>query len=355
MAISGRRRFGIVAVVAALTVAAIGVANVRADPAPDLPPIGGEELLASALAALARPFTISGDVETRFDLGIPQIPSSVSGSSGGGVMGAVSLVTGDQRYKVWHSPDGVRVAHLLAFSEQDLVVSRSDAWFWDSSDMSAVHFGFPRMNLGDALPPGGLPFVRSADIQRIAQRALETLAPYANISVRTESSVAGRPAYALALTPTSTVTLIGRIVVSIDAETRLPLRFQVFARGSDAAAIEAAFTSVSFDAIDPSMFSFTPPEGTTVRQAADVIAQARESAESDAGTPPVSEPWIFGRGFDLRAALRLHSALPAGAGALLPYAGPLLSAITVVRDGQTWLLVGPVSVATLEQDAASLP
>jgi len=30
-------------------------------------------------------------------------------------------------------------------------------------------------------------------------------------------------------------------------------------------------------------------------------------------------------------------------------------AITVERDGQTWLLVGPVSVATLEQDAASLP
>ena len=121
MAISGRRRIGIVAVVAALAVAAVGVASVRADPAPDLPPIRGDALLASTLAALARPFTISGDVETRFDLGIPQIPSSVSGGAGGGLMGAVSLVTGDQRYKVWHSTDGVRVAHLLAFSEQDLI------------------------------------------------------------------------------------------------------------------------------------------------------------------------------------------------------------------------------------------
>lgn len=352
MAISGRRRIGIVALVAALTVAALGVASVRADPAPDLPPIGGDELLASSLAALARPFTISGEVQTRFDMGIPQIPSSVSGGAGGGVIGAVSLVAGDQRYKVWRSADGVRVAHILGFSEQDLVVSRSDAWFWDSSDMSAVHFGFPGMKLWEAAPAAAA--VRNADIQEFARRALDAVAPYADVSVETTSTVAGRPAYVLVLTPTSPLTLIGRIAVAIDAETRLPLRFQVFPRGSDSAAIEAGFTNVSFGPIDPSMFAFTPPPGTTVRQAADVIAEARASADG-AGTPPLSDPQIFGQGFDLRVALRLDSALPDGAGALLPYSGPLLSAITVERDGQTWLLVGPVSVATLEKDAASLP
>jgi hypothetical protein len=354
MAISGRRRFGIMAVVVALAIAAVGVASVRADPAPDLPPIGGDQLLASSLAALARPFTISGEVETRFDLGIPQIPASVSGGTGGGVMGALSLVTGDQRYKVWRSPDGVRIAHLLAFSEQDLVASASDAWFWDSSDMSAVHFGFPGMKLWEAAPPPYQAAVRDADILEFSQRALEAVAPYAEVSVDTTSIVAGRSAYGLVLTPTSTLTLVGRVVVAIDAETRLPLRFQVFPRGSDAAAIEAGFTSVSFDAIDPSMFSFTPPPGTTVRQAADVIAEARASGDGD-GSPAMSEPRIFGRGFDLRVAIRLDSALPDGAGALLPYSGPLLSAITVERDGQTWLLVGPVSLATLEEDAASLP
>ena len=153
---------------------------------------------------------------------------------------------------------------------------------------------------------------------------------------------------------TSTLTLIGRIDVAIDAETRLPLRFQVFPRESDAAAIEAGFTSVSFEPIDPSMFSFTPPPGTTVHQAADVIAHLRAAAGND-GTPPVSDPRVFGRGFDLRVAVRLDVPLPAAAGQLLPYAGPLVSAITVERDGQTWLLVGPVSVATLEEDAATLP
>jgi hypothetical protein len=351
MAISGRRRFSAVALVVALAVAAIGVASVRADPSPDLPPVGGDQLLASSLTALALPFTIAGDVDTHVDLGIPQIPASVSG--GGGVMGSLWLVAGDQRYKVWRSSDGVRVAHLLAFSEQDVVVSASDAWFWDSSDMSAVRLGgSPATNVWEGSPRAAA--VRDADFLRFARRALEAVAPYADVSVGPTATVAGRPGYGLVLTPTSTLTLIGRVVVSIDAETRLPLRFQVFPRGSDAAAVEVGFTSVSFGAIDPSMFSFTPPPGATVRQAADVVAEARASAEDDS-TPPVSDQRFLGRGFDVRVALRLGSALPDGARELLPYVGPLLSAITVERDGQSWLLVGPVSVATLEQDAASLP
>jgi hypothetical protein len=349
MAILGRRRSAIVAVVAALVVAAIGVANVRADPAPDLPAIGGDALLASSLAALAGPVTISGNVETRFDLGIPQIPSSVSGGLGGGVAGVLSLVTGDQRYEVWRSPEGVRIAHLLPFSEQDLVVNASDAWFWDASDMSAVHAGSPGMKLWRASSSVG-----GADVLGSVRRALDALAPYADVSVDTTSTVAGRPAYTLVLTPTSTLTLVGRIAVAVDAETRLPLRLQVFARGGDRAAAEAGFRDVSFDAIDPSMFAFAPPPGTTVRQGADVIAGIRASAGHDPA-PPASDPLTFGSGFDLRVAARLGAALPEAVAALLPYAGPLLSAITVERDGQTWVLMGPVSVATLEEDAASLP
>jgi outer membrane lipoprotein-sorting protein len=353
MAISGKRRIAIVVLAAALVVAGLGVANVRADPTPDLPSIGAGELLASALGALARPFTIAGDVATHVDLGIPQIPAGVSGGSGGGLLGAVNLMAGDQAYKIWRSRDGVRVAHLLPFAEQDVVVDRHDAWFWDSSDMSAIHLaGVPGTALWDASAPAAV--VRDADLPLIARRVLEAVAPYADVTVDGTARVAGRAAYELIMTPTSTLTLVGRIAVAIDAETRLPLRVQVFPRGGDGAAIEAGFTVVSFDPIDPSMFAFSPPPGAPVREAADVLADAGGPADAGA-PPPVSEPRVFGRGFDLRVALRLNSPLPTEAKALLPYAGLLLSAITVERDAQTWLLVGPVSVATLEQDAASLP
>ena len=242
MAISGRRRIAIVGLIAALVVAGLGVANVRADPTPDLPSIGGDELLASTLGALARPFTISGDVDTHVDLGIPQIPAGVSGGSGGGLMGAVNLVAGDQAYKIWRSRDGARVAHLLPFAEQDVVVDPHDAWFWDSSDMSAIHLaGVPGTTLWDASAPAAA--VRDADLLLLAQGALDAVAPYADVTVDGTARVAGRPAYQLVLTPTSTLTLVGRITVAIDAETRLPLRLQVFPRGSDGAAIEAGFTA----------------------------------------------------------------------------------------------------------------
>jgi len=353
MAISGRRRIGIMVVVAAVAITVVGVASVRADPSPDLPPIGGDELLGSALGALARPFTIAGAVDTHVDLGIPQIPAAVGGGSAGGPLGAIAAVAGDQRYKVWRSPDGVRVAHLLPFAEQDVVVDRHDAWFWDSSDMSAIHLaGIPGTTPWDASPSATA--LRDADLVRFSQRMLEAVAPYADVTVDGTATVAGRPAYQLVLTPRSTLTLIGRITVAVDAATRLPLRLQVFPRNSDGAAIEAGFTNVSFGPIEPSMFVFTPPPGTTVRQAADVIADARRSSGEHA-SPPVSDPHVFGRGFDLRVAVELEEPLPIDARAFFPYAGPLLSAITVERDGHTWLLVGPVSVATLEQDAASLP
>ncbi len=350
---SGRRRIGIVMIVAAVAVAAAGVASVRADPAPDLPAIAGDELLASSIAALARPFSIAGDVSTHVDLGIPQLPSGFAGGTGEGVMGALSLIGGDQRLKVWHSPDGVRIARLLPFSEQDLVVSPTDAWFWDSSDMSAVHLGVPGMRLWDPASTGLV--MREADLMAFTRGALETLEPYADVDVDATTTVAGRPAYELTLTPTSTVTLIGRIAVAIDAETRLPLRFRVSPRGSDSAAIDIGFTSVSYDVIDPSMFSFTPPPGTTVRQGADVLTGARSWMEGRDGSPLTSDPRWFGGGFDVRVAIQLDSPLPADVRQLLPYAGPLLSAITVERGGAAWVLVGPVSVATLQADAASLP
>ena len=189
----------------------------------------------------------------------------------------------------------------------------------------------------------------------IARRAILALAPYADVSVEGTAVVAGQPSYELVLTPTSTLTLIGRIAVSVDAKTRLPLQIQVFPRGSDSPAIEGGFISVSYDPIDPSMFAFTAPPGATVRQAQDVVAAMEQHATTTSAQPLTGpEQYSFGDGFETRIAIELHAPLPGEAAALLPYAGPLLSAITVERGGSTWLLVGPVPVATLEQDAATL-
>lgn len=344
-----RSRLGIAATAAALGLAAIGVASVRATAAPDLPTVGADRLLESTLRALAQPFTVSGDVSTSVDLGIPQIPSSL----GGGALGPVALPIGDQRFKVWHSPEGVRVAHLLDVGEQDLVANAREGWFWDSASMTA--FPLPIAPAGTMVLPGAAPSdMATPDLLSIARRAISALAPYADVTVPATTLVADRPAYELVLTPSSTLTLIGRIEVSIDAGTRLPLRLRVFPRGSETAAIDGGFTSVSFDAIDPSMFAFTPPPGATVRPATDLFGGPRQ-APADGAPPAPAEHRVFGSGFDVRFAYRLSSPLPQDVSTLLPYAGPLLSAIAVERDGRTWVLAGPVPVATLERDAATLP
>jgi hypothetical protein len=339
----------VVATVAALAVAAAGVGAVRADPSPSLPPVAPDRLLASTLEALARPFSISGGVTTRIDLGLPELP----GNLGGGVDGPVALLLGEQRYRVWRSSDGLRVSHLLAFREQVFVAGAAGAWWWDSQPMTATRLRLGHLAAGSAAGP--LPSPSPGEVLGSAYEILERVEPYAEVSVEGASRVAGRPVYELVLRPTSDATRIGRIVVAIDAPTRLPLRYAVFPRGGGDAAIEAAFTDVSFDAIDASMFAFTPPAGATVRDADELAAGADGGMPRDHGTPGPSAWRAFGDGFDLRFAVRLEGAVPDDARGLLPYAGPLASVIAVERGSATWVLFGPVGVGTLEGDAATLP
>ena len=155
--------------------------------------------------------------------------------------------------------------------------------------------------------------------------------------------------YQLTLTPSSPLTLIGRITVAIDEESHLPLRVQVFAKGAADPAMEAAFTTVSFDPIDPSMFTFSPPAGATVSTHHGTMIGSGAGASP---TPPATR--TFGKGFDTRVAIRIDQPVPAAAQALLPYAGPLGSAMTVEAGGHSWVLFGAVGLDTLRADASSL-
>src|SRR5438552_11316111 len=182
---------------------------------------------------------------------------------GGGPSG-IESVLGDQRFKVWSSPDGLRVAQLLPYAERVFVGSRTDLWTWNSDTDLAVHTPVdPAMN-------------RAASMAReqilgnpvdLAARILRAVSNVAEVSVGAPQEVAGRATYTLRLAPLSQVIKIGEIDVAIDAETRVPLRVEVFPRGSMDPAINVGFSSVDFGPIDPGMFSFTPPPGAAVRQA----------------------------------------------------------------------------------------
>ena len=354
MRISNRVRAGVLVTVVAIAVAFAGTSALRANPAPALPAVAPAQLLASTLNALAGPVTISGDVITKADLGLPDLPAGLGGVSAG----PVSLIIGQQRFKVWLSPDGARVAHLLPFDEQDVVANHNDVWIWDSAKMTAAHLSLAsvpaeKARAGSLSPPS------TADVLALARQVLAAVQPYADVSVDGTARVAGRPVYRLTLTPRSSLTRIGRIVVAVDEQTRLPLSLQVFAKGAQDPALEAGFTKVSFDPIEASTFQFTPPPGATVTQIDPAKIKAGLSANHawghSAASDQIADLRTFGEGFDLRWAVKLSGPLPPEAAALLPYAGPLASAEAVERDGATWLLFGFVDLPTLQLDAGRLP
>ena len=105
--------------------------------------------------------------------------------------------------------------------------------------------------------------------------------------VGTDARVAGREAYELVLEPRDGDTLVGEISVAIDAETGAALAASVTARGASEPAFSVAFTEVSFEAPDASVFAFTPPEGTAVTEHDVPVPTAAEleqmKAEHEAG------------------------------------------------------------------------
>ncbi len=353
MASRTRTRLTAIALAATVVLGAAGVSAVRAGAPSELPPISPRELLASSIEAAATPFSISGDVTSRIDTGLPDLPGTLGGA-GSGLGGLATAIVGTQHFKVWRSPDGVRVARVTDLSEQLLVANRDEAWFWDSNGMAAARLDVAALAAGRSAEPAwaGIAAPTRADLTGWVGSALQALAPYAAVSVEGTVEVAGRPAYDLVLRPAPGPTLIGRVAVAIDAQTRLPLRFSVTPTTSDDPAVEIGFDTVSFDPIDPGMFAFDPPDGARVSHPTTPWDGASDPTTSAPGPGLTARDVItFGSGFSSRVAVELPGGLPDAARPLVPYAGPLMSAIVVERGASTWLLIGPVPVATLEQDA----
>ncbi|HZD80977.1 MAG TPA: hypothetical protein VE646_13185 [Actinomycetota bacterium] len=321
-----------------------GLGAVQAEPRPDLPPVGPKRLIASTLEAIAQRGPVSGEVHTHVDLGLPQLPGNLAGPSG-----PADVLLSDQTFRVWRSADGVRVAQVLPFGERDAVGNATDAWFWDSQRFTAWHASVPAQ-------AGSSPQIPSlGDLTDLVGTTLRRLQPYAEVRVTDPVMVAGRSAYVLRLVPSSGDTLIGHVDVAVDARTRVPLRISVVAAGGSAPVIEAGFTSVSFGPIDPQMFSFSPPQGATVKQVRPHTGMEPAAPEHGASSGDLpAGVRVFGRGFGTVLAIRVDT-VPQDLGPLFPYAGPLGSADVVERGDHAWIVAGAVPPGRLAEVEPTLP
>ena len=322
-------------VLAAVLAAEVVAARRSARPA-DLPRVSPAALIASSARAIASGRPVSGSISATLDLGLPDVGDIGSLGVGGGLL---PLLTGTHVLKVWRSAAGLRVSDIEPQGERALFVSRTRAWAWDFDTLSAVDLGrAPAL----VLPIGG------AASEAAARTVLARIADTTRVSLNGTTTVAGRPAYRLVISPRQRGSLVGEVELDIDGKTRFPLAVSAFAGRATQPAISIQFTSVSFGPIDPSVFRFSPPPGASVRGGLTAGASAL------GGLAGVQGVRTFGRAWTTVFALRIrHLGIGGLAGAFLPFSGSLVSADVADRGNHSWVVVGAVPatrLAAVERD-----
>src|ERR1022692_3958250 len=291
--------FGAVAVVG---VVAAGSVLTSAQAAPALPARTPAQLIAAIAANKSAPSALSGTIVTNAALGLPDLPAA------GGPAVIPSVLTGSHTFEFWYArPQQLRLAVPVQLGETDLRVNGRQVWLWNSKANTATHIELPADT--GPFPPrpagasssaysGGSFYspnkARTATAsyssssysssssspayqstlsatmptpQQAAQRLLAMLGPTTTVSAASNVMIAGQAAYQLVLAPKNPGSLIGRVSIAIDASKYLPLRVQIFARGSASPAFQIGFTSISFARPAASNFTFTPPPGAKVKTA----------------------------------------------------------------------------------------
>ncbi len=318
--------------------AAVVLVPLQANAAVDLPDLSPEELL--ELAASSDVDALSGTIEQTSELGLPDLagltggtggtggggPGSDAAEGGGddggdGASGAdlddlLSLVTGNHTAKVYVDGSNARLQVLDRLGERDVYVTEGEAWIWDSREQAATHVTVDRAAL-EALEAEAEARADEARAQleaelgaplptpdEVLDEALAKLDETTDISVGTDARVAGREVYELVLEPQDAATLVGEVSVAIDGDTGVPLAASVTAAGADEPAFSVAFTDVSFEAPDASVFAFTAPEGAEVTEHEVPIPTVAEleqwKAEAEAGaavTEGTPRPIVHGSGW----------------------------------------------------------
>jgi outer membrane lipoprotein-sorting protein len=265
----GPRTKALVAAGSGITVGIAGLAlstlPAGADDDPVLPAIGAEELVTSALAARAPAF--AGVAEMQNELGLPAVPGTET--------------LDFEKVRVFHDgEESARVQVERQASELTFVKNADEAWAYDSQERTAKSLTWDE---ADADAARGHAEAELADPSQAAAEIIERLRPTSDITVDGTARVAGRAAYELVLTPKpSEKTLLREITVAIDEETRIPLRFDVFANGTSDPVLSLGFVDFEAGAQDADLFEFTPPEGAEVETTeADDAVRALEDAERE--------------------------------------------------------------------------
>jgi len=396
------------AVVVPAVIAAGVLIPLQAGAVTDLPDKTADEVL--ALVSDSSVSAFSGKLEQSSALGLPDI-SALSGASSGSMPGpgndqdstegtaetteganaatsALGLLTGSHTSRIFvDGPENARVQIQDSLDERNFVRSGDDLWFYDSATNAATHATIPAGSVDQARAaaeaekaqiPGDVPTPAE-----LADRFLTGIDASTAVTVGTDTQVAGRGTYELLLTPRTDGTLVQSVAIFVDAETGFTLGVTVLADGQDDAAFQVAYSEISFEAPDASLFAFTPPADATVteqalpsydeltQQAADKAAARGITPESLAEAEATKQDMIdnlpftlIGTGWDAIAAL------PAGSVPADLTENPMFAQLTSAVDGgqafsttlanvlltdEGRVFAGSVPISALQDAAAAAP
>ena len=247
-----------------------------ADAAPSLPPRTAAQLLTEVAQGSNKPLgPLTATVQETSDLGLPALPAFAQQAGG-----PTGLTAGQKSISIWYRDlQHFRVAELVQAGETDLRLDGRTLWVWNSKTQTATRYMLPahfsgvpavkgnglvplNRHVGFSVPPGNsIPDTPQA----AAAQLLKAVGPTTVVSVQRNVYVAGRAAYQLSLVPRSSKSLVGSVLIAIDATRHIPLRVEVYARASSALAYSIGFTALTFGTPAASNFSFTPPAGATVK------------------------------------------------------------------------------------------
>jgi outer membrane lipoprotein-sorting protein len=201
---------------------------------------------------------LTGTVVETTSLGLPQLPQAANPTS------LSSLLTGSHTIKVYYlNAQHFRLSVQQPMSETDVIRSANTLWLWESTGNSVTEFTAPAASQQHAqkkLPAGPVLTPQQAANEILAAVGKTTL-----VSVQDNVSVADEPAYQLVLKPKDHRSLVGRVVIAVDARYGMPLRVQVFAKGDGGPAFQVGYTQLSMNTAPAAAnLNFTPPPGASV-------------------------------------------------------------------------------------------
>ncbi len=279
----------LVIVLAALIVASglsFGLVRAYAQDEAALTSITPAQLLTNVVQHAGDVAAVSGDVSWKNDvLGLSLL--SFGGQSSGDLAALLSSGSG----RIWVQDGKARFEIQGAIGDTTVVADSTSVWVYTYTSNTATEYTLP----AGLKTPGGTEQSAATQSSQTAvadpvaaiDSFVQKLAPDATLAVSDPVNVAGQSCYVLSLIPKATNTIFGSVQVAIDSQTYLPLKIDVYAKGTAKPVLTAGFTSVSYSELADGIFAFTPPPTAKVEHKTLTLPAAMAGGS---GTSPAVGP-----------------------------------------------------------------